>query len=192
MPNVQKAFGLMPSRHLSGGEVRFGEGYRIASGYNTAIYSGDVVIAVNDGTIAKAAATDMAILGVFKGCKFVDARGELRFEKYWPANEVATEIEAFVYDDPNIIFRIATDATGVTAADIHAMANLEVVAGDPTIGISKTVLDVSGGLAATGRQMRILAIVNDGGYNQPGPYAEVEVMFAAHALGRVVAAVGGA
>lgn len=191
MANVIKAYGLKPARHLTGGEVRYGQGYRIASAYNKDIYHGDPVIAAADGTIGQAAATDMAVIGVFAGCKFVDHRGEIRYEKFWPANQVATNIEAYVYDDPNIIYHVVSDATGVVEADVHALANLEIVAGDPTIGISKTNLDASAGLAATGKQLRILGVIKNG-YNEPGPYAEVEVVFASHAMGRVVAAVGGA
>jgi hypothetical protein len=148
-------------------------------------------MAAADGSIQLMGGATPVPLGVFKGCKYVAQDGSIVFSPYWPGGTVATNIEAVVFDDPDIVYRVRSDATGVTNADVHAQGNLEVVAGDPKTGGSKTNFDASAGLAATGKQMRVLGLVNDG-YNEAGPFAEIEVVFAISALKGVVAGVGGA
>ena len=60
MSNSNSAAGLKPSRHYNGGTVRK-NGYRIASGYDTDIFRGDLVKSTGTGKgIAKAAAGDRA------------------------------------------------------------------------------------------------------------------------------------
>lgn len=189
MPNIDSAYGLRPVRHLTGGCVRTNE-YSIASGYATNLFTGDVVQGVADGTIVLAEAGNVDNLGVFWGCSYVDGAGNQVFSKYWPASTTATKIKAFVYDDPDIIFRVQSDATGVAAVDVHNGADWEVVAGDVKVGLSKSNLDVSAGLGTTGKALRILRIIDDG-ENAAGAYADVEVMFNEHVMKGVVSGVGG-
>lgn len=189
MPNVTGGYGLLPVRHISGGETN-NNAYPIASGYATAIYRGDLVMGAADGSIIKAPDATAAVLGVFWGCKYTAADGSIQYSKYWPAGTVGTAIEALVYDDPDIVYKVRTDATGAVAADVHALANLKTIAGVPSIGIAGSNLDIAGGTAATGKQLRILRIIDDG-YNIPGPFSEVEVVLATSALKGVVAGVGG-
>lgn len=189
MPNLDQARGLVPVRHATGGTVR-SNSYPIASGYATAIYSGDPVLLAADGTITIAAAASTANLGVFGGCEFTNALCEVVFSAFWPAGQVATNIKAIVYDDYDTIFEVQTDATGATAADVGQLANLEIVAGDSKFGRSKTNLDISAGTAAVGKSLRILRLVADP-TNEPGPFARVEVMWVQNALKGVVAGVGG-
>lgn len=189
MSNANTPYGLRPVRHLNGGVVQT-NAYAIASGYNTALYTGDVVEGIADGTIEQAEAGNTDNLGVFAGCRFVDATGKQVFSPYWPASQVATDIVAYVYDDPNIVYAIQSDATGVALADIHMGADWEVVAGDVKTGRSNWNLDVSAGLGATGTSLRILRIINDG-ENAAGAYADVEVIFNEHVMKGVVSGVGG-
>lgn len=190
MSNQDGAYGLVPHRHISGGEIR-SNAYQIASGYAANIFRGDPVIMAADGTLQIAAALSVAIIGVFAGVKFTDALGNITYSGHWPSGTVATDIEAMVYDDPNTTFKVQTDATGAVEADKGALCSLEIVAGDPKTSQSKTNLDVSAGLAATGKQMRILRLIDNGGYNEPGPFSQVEAIFAVHAIKGVVAGVGG-
>lgn len=189
MANSNHPYGLRPVRHLTGGEVRTNT-YKIASTYGTSIFTGDPVIGINDGTIGIGTDGQTATLGVFAGCRYVDAAGNVKFSAYWPASTTATNIEAYVYDDPYIVFAIQSDATGVAATDINIQADYKIVAGNTTTGQSKVVLDCASGLAATGKNLRILRLVDDG-ENAAGAYADVEVVFAEHALKGVVAGVGG-
>lgn len=189
MPNVQAGFGLRAVRHLGGGEIRENE-YHIASGYATSIYRGDPVQQAPDGSIIIAEAGNVDNIGVFNGVHYVDANGNQKFAHYWPGGIVATEIKAHIYDDPMIIFQIQSDATGVADVDLGSGADWEIVAGDARFSISGTNLDVSAGLAATAKSLRILRIVEDN-ENVAGPFAIVEVMFNEHVLKGVVSGVGG-
>lgn len=189
MANTDAPYGLRPIRHMSGGVVSTNE-YTIATGYATSIFFGDVVQGVADGSIVQAEAGNVDNLGVFAGCSYVNATGEQIFSPYWPASTTATNIKAFVYDDPNIIFAIQSDATGAAAADKHNGADWEVVAGDTKTGRSKWNLDVSAGLATTGKALRILRVIDDG-ENAAGAYSDVEVIFNEHVMKGVVSGVGG-
>ncbi len=189
MPNTNAAYGLKPVRHLTGGELRTNV-YPITAASAAAIYRGDPVQGAADGSIIIAEAGNVDNLGVFYGCEYINATGAKVFSKYWPADTAATNVVAHVYDDPNIVFAIQSDATGVALADIHNGADWEIVAGAAATGRSATNLDVSAGLATTGKSLRILRVV-DSPDNSPGAYANVEVIFNEHVLKGVVAGVGG-
>jgi hypothetical protein len=189
MANSNQPFGLKPVRHSSGGELQTNT-YPIAVGYTTPIFRGDLVEMVNDGTIAASAAANADNLGVFWGCEYDDSTGAHHFSPFWPGTASCTNIKGVVYDDPNIIFQIQSDATGAAAADVGQLVDIEYVAGDTKTGISKVNADVSGGTGATDKTLRILRIVDDG-VNVAGAYSVVEVLIAEHVMSRVVAGVGG-
>ena len=193
MANVNAPFGLKPVRHQTGGNIQ-SNAYPIASAYPTAIYTGDPVLMTTDGTIIIAIGTagtpSTTILGVFGGVRYTDAAGVSFLRPYCPAGTVATNIEAIVYDDPQIIFQIQSDASGVAAGDVGQLCDVEIVAGNPLTGVSRTNLDDSTGTATTAKHLRILRIVNNG-VNEAGAYAVVEVMFAEHALSGTISGVGG-
>ena len=193
MANTNAAYGLRAVRHASGGDVR-PEAYPIATGYGTSIFTGDPVLQHSDGTIIIAVGTggtpSVQTFGVFAGVRYTDATGAVVFKPYWPASTTATNIEAYIYTDPNIIFAIQSDATGVAAADVGQLCDVEIVAGDVKTGKSGTNLDMSTGSGTTGKHLRIMKIIDDG-ENVAGAYANVEVMWAEHALKGVVSGVGG-
>ena len=187
MANEVKPYGLRAVRHLTGGNVRTNE-YKIASGYAANIFAGDPVELVAAGVINISAGGSTKAIGVFSGCSYVNAAGEQVFSKYWPTGTVATEIKATVFDDPDIIYAIQSDATGVAAADVGAHADWEIVAGDVKVGVSKTNLDASAAIGATQAGLRVLRIV-DIEDNAAGPYSEVEVVMAQHAFNTVGAGI---
>ncbi len=178
---------------MTGGEIR-SEEYPIATGYATSIFTGDPVLQHSDGTIIIAVGTagtpSVQTFGVFGGVSYVNAAGQQVFSPYWPASTTATDIKATIYTDPNIVFAIQSDATGAAAVDVGQLCDVEIVAGDTKTGKSKTNLDVSTGLGSTGKHLRIMRIINDN-ENAAGAYADVEVVWAEHALKGVVSGVGG-
>lgn len=180
MANVDAAYGLKPVRHQTGGKIQT-NAYTIASGYATAIYKGDPVLVVTGGTIERNAAGNVRSQGVFAGVEYTDSQGVRHFSKYWPASTVATDIVAHVYDDPMLIFAIQSDATGVALTELGACADWEIVAGSAATGISKTNLDASAAIGSTTAGLRVLRLV-PADDNAFGAYADVEVMFAEHAL----------
>lgn len=131
-----------------------------ASGFATSLYQGTAVILQTGGTITVAAnAADW--LGVFDGCEYTDSNGRRQYSKFWPASTAATEIVAYVYDDPLAIYEIQAEGSLVQAA-IGDQANFSVAAnravgdGTTTPGISTSAVSVT--LAGAGVQgmMRIL------------------------------------
>jgi hypothetical protein len=190
MSNNNAPYGLRPSRKLGGGCVANG-GYSIADGQVGDIYQGDVVMMTGTGkNIEIAPAGTVNAIGVFAGCNYIAADGRVTFKPYWAsatALEANTVCEALVYDDPQIIFRGQADT--IAAADVGALADW--VAGTGNIKTGKSGAQVQGSVTATtGKSLRIYGLLREVG-NEYGAYAEVEVMFAEHALSGVVSGVGG-
>ena len=179
MANTDAPQGFTALRHLSGGTPVRNESYTIASGYNTNTFTGDAVKLVASGTIEKAAAGDR-ILGVFAGCEYTDAAGNPVFAKYWPADTVATDIKAYVYDDPNTVFEVQSAGTAVET-NIGNLADHVTGTGSTSTGRSGAELSGTMGTGAAG--FRIIGIVNrpDNSY---GANANLEVMVYEHEFSR--------
>lgn len=187
MANVDRAIGLRPLRHLGGGEVRL-SGYTIASGYNTALGAGDPVVMTGTGrNIARAAASDVGVIGVFSGVRYTNPAGERKYSSYWPANQVATEIEAMVYDDPNITYRVQFDT--LAEADVGLLVDFD--AGTPSAVTGLSGLEcTSTGAATSGKPVRILGLIDEP-HNAYGAHADAEVVIMAHALRGIADSAGG-
>ena len=100
MANQDAAFGFRPVKHLSGGEIR-NNTYRITTNYDTALYQGQMVTRVTAGTIETVAANAI-FLGIFNGCQYTDpTTGKPTWAKYYPASTNASDIEAYIFDDPS-------------------------------------------------------------------------------------------
>lgn len=159
MANTNAPCGFTPVKHLTGGQVR-SEEFEIASGYATAIYPGDWVKPVNDGTIARAAAGDTTLLGVFAGCQYVKTDGETIFSKIWPASQTiksGTRARAIVYVDPQIVYE-AQVSTVVGLTGVHALFDILATAGDATLECSREQVDGSTAGTADG-QVRMIGYV---------------------------------
>lgn len=181
MANVDNARGLRPKGHA---QINT---YLIASGYAANIFTGDVVELVTGGTIEIAEGANPDNLGVFAGCRYVNAQGEQVFSPYWPSGTVATQIEAFVYDDPNQIFIGQVDTAALTAVGL--LVDWDDGAGSAVTGQSGRELVASAG-DVTGQSLRIERLVNRPD-NAWGAHADVEVLFVEHVRNGVVAGVGG-
>ena len=163
MANIDAPFGFRPVRTL-GGQPFSGARteYAIASGYNTNIFTGDLVELHTDGTITVGAAAQTNIVGVFDGCYYVNSDGEPKWSKYWPASTTATDIAAFVIDDPDLLFEVQEVSSDVTVA-AGVGSNADMVAthsGSTSIGRSKQELD-SSSVATTAAQLRIISKSTD-------------------------------
>ncbi len=190
--NPNAPFGLRPVKHLKGGVLRYNTDYSIASGYGTGLYEGDPVVVTGNGTniqIATAAGANL-ITGVFAGCEFVDAAGDTKFMKSWPAGQVtknAQDARAYVFDDPDILFEIMMNT--MAKADVRALISLVAGNGNDLTGLSGWT-----GLAPAGgeSQLKIYNLsgcVNPGGIpNAYGAYAVAQVTINRHELNNNVAA----
>ena len=160
MSNQDAAFGLRPNSKL-GSNVN-SEGtteYSIASGASGNIFSGDPVKMANTGTILVAAAGDQ-LLGVFRGCRYTNASGEVIYSAYWPDGTVSSDAVAFVVDDPNALFEVQSAATGsVVQTVVGNNADIVYAAGSTSDGQSG--VEISGTTAATSAQLRIVGFSGD-------------------------------
>ena len=143
MANNDAPFGLRPVGELGSGIQNGGTSkYKIAAGYATAIYKGDIVKLVAAGTIQVSGNADTANVGVFNGCFYNDPTTQKpTWSNYYPGSITPTvgDIDAFVYDDPNMLFEIQDNATlGQTAVGDNA--DQVYAAGSTINGQSKSEL----------------------------------------------------
>ena len=152
MANVSEKFGLRPYRKLDGTPLVGAQNrYTIASGYATAIYQGDLVEPLGTGNIQKHGAnTSDAVVGVFNGVFYTDPTTQKpTFKNHYPGGIAASDITAFVIDDPDAVFLVDADAA-FTRADLYKNYSVTNTTGVTATGISKAQLDVSvSGVTAT-------------------------------------------
>lgn len=164
MPNLDAPNGFVPVRHLNGGTVRYTGGYTIDSGEASDIFLGDAVILhatpAGDGNNIDVAAAGGEIIGIFAGCQYTAANGDVVWAKQWVGGTAtlgAAPAEAFVYTDPQIVFSVQVDGT-IVAADIGNFADLVAGAGNALNGISG--FELSATTAGTIAQFQILALAD--------------------------------
>ena len=164
MANQDAAFGLRPIGRIGGTPYTGGQSrYRIAANYGTAIFQGDMVMQVTGGTVEiHADGGTVPIVGVFNGGQYTDpTTGEQRFSNYYPASTNASDLIAFIIDDPMVVFEVQADAA-FPVADLFG--NFDVVytsAGSTTTGISGSELKVTDGGTATTLSLKAIDISED-------------------------------
>jgi len=144
--------GLIPVYHPSG-SVRPAI-FSIASAYGTAIFKGDPVILNTNGTVVMGTAA-AALLGVFDGVEYTDANGKPTYSDYWPAGQVATNVTAYVYTDPEIVYEIQSQGS-VPQTAVGDEADVVIGSGSVLTGISATALSTTLAGAAAQKQFRIV------------------------------------
>jgi hypothetical protein len=124
--------------------------YTIADAYATDLYQGDPVKSTGTGTNVQIGTAGGTILGIFWGCEYVDSTGAHKFSKRWTASTSVlsgTTPRAYVYDDPNIIFR-AQASGSVVEADVRLHADLASGTGDASTQYSAWEIGASSGSEA--------------------------------------------
>ena len=164
MANKDASFGLKPVRMMGGSPYSGGQSrYRIAANYGTSIFQGDLVMQVTGGGVEiHADGGTVPIVGVFNGCMYTDpTTSEQVFSNYYPASTNASDLIAFVHDDPNTVFEIQADDT-FPVADLFG--NFDIVytnSGSTYTGISGAELDVTTGATATNLPLKAIDISQD-------------------------------
>jgi hypothetical protein len=157
MANVDAAFGFVPVRHMSGNIPRANK-YTIASGLAENIFTGDLVILINTGLLTP--------------------HGSYVYSQYWPSGTTATDIIAYVYDDPYTVFR-------VQSAGAPAQTNIgncaDVVAGAGSTVTGQSGFEISGTMAAGTATCKILGLWESPD-NAFGTNAIMEVLLNEHLL----------
>lgn len=174
-------FGFIARKHPTG-QTR-ANAFKIAATYNTAIGYGDAVKLVTAGTVEAAAATE-DMVGIFAGVEYTDATGKPVMSKSWPgAVSGATNITAWVYDDPENVFevQVATGGTGYVQTVIGAQADVVVGTPNAVTGHSTSALNATPEIAAAQGQFRVIALGPDGIYDATtNPFPTVLVQIAQH------------
>ena len=183
-PTVSGPYGLVPI-NLIGGQVFAGATRQIPidSGSATAIYYGDVVKLNSSGTLSKDTGTTAATpVGVFLGCTYTDPVYGKTFRQYYPGNVSATDIAAYVQDDPDALFKVAVvtvyNSTTISYVNRTSVGNNAVLAqnaGNTITGDSGVAVTSATNTTSTW-PVRIIDVVPEtaiAGY--PGSYTEVIV-----------------
>jgi len=161
MATTASPYGLKAVNHIGGtpyaGSTRL---LPIASGYGTNIYNGSVVAIVAAGTVEivtdlgnNADAFPAGVIGVFVGCTYTDPNlGTVVFRNNWPTGTVASDAQAYIVDDPDVIFMAQADGA-VTQADLGQNTNFAAVqsttTGDTTTGNSNSAVSSTTATTAT-------------------------------------------
>lgn len=155
------------------------------AGYNTNIFNGSIV-AINTSGYINIVTTNgdnstpfpAGTIGVFVGCSYYNAQGQLIFSQYYPANTTGV-VQAFVIDDDRAVFQAqAAGSLGQTALGMNAILNAvqSTSTGSTTTGNSNTALSTS--VAATsGYAFRIVGFVNSTTSQVGDAYTDVLVKF---------------
>ena len=126
-PVVSAPYGLLP-QNLIGGQVFAGSTrmYPIQYGYATSIFYGDFVV-LSRGFVTRASVGTGTSLnqtvGIFLGCTYTNPTTKQKlFSQYWPASTAAGDCQAYIYDDPDAVFKaVVCSATTAVASGALAM-----------------------------------------------------------------------
>ena len=176
MANTDSSYGLRPiSRQGSSANSTGMTEYRIAYDNSNPIFHGMAVIPLAGGVIddlQAAAGGNVGIAGVFGGCEYVSSTtGATIWSNYWPGSGADSNhpVKAFLYDDPNQLFQIATSnvvAAANTEAEIRAavFANIAFATGNSgstSTGLSSATADLNTIATTNTLALRIMGFQDD-------------------------------
>ena len=171
------AYGLKPVKRVDGmpyaGATRL---YKIdPAGEATNLFYGQVVNIGADGYIALATATGadattnnlggsgVGAIGVFVGCEYVNAQGQVIYSQYYPSGTAnGGDIVAYVVDDPNALFMAELDDTAtqtMVGTNTTFAAVQSTSTGSTATGVSTSQLDAT--VATTAKAFKIVALAPD-------------------------------
>jgi hypothetical protein len=152
----------------------------IASGYGTAIFYGDFVKLVAAGTVEKSAITTAVVagtVGIFVGCSYTDpTSNQLTFNQQFPASTAASDIMAYVVDDPDLVFRMQGDGS-IAQTGLGNNVSLVNTAGSTSIGRSKNAVDASTIATTNSLPARIVEFVDGPSSTVGDTYTDVLVTY---------------
>jgi len=161
MANKDSAFGLRPIGKV--GQNRDNGGlseYSIAANDTSTIYFNDPVKATAAGTI-DVAAVGSVLLGSLNGVFYTDPTTKKPTWANHYSQVNATDIVAFVSDDPYERFEIQSNGTNaITQASVFFNYDIEYTAGDSANYVSKVELNEASGVS-TAAQLRLLGFSKD-------------------------------
>ena len=187
-PTIDAPYGYKPV-NLIGGQVFSGSTreYPIAYNYGTSIFYGDPVV-ITSGFVNIATVpinTSNTTVGVFLGCQYTNpTTKQLLQQQYYPGGVSASDIKAFVLDDPDALMKVAVVSADTTIGFLTQAAVGQNVAYVPNAADGSTTSgDSAAAVLATADSettlpFKVVDVVPDtaiAGY--PGSYTEVIVKF---------------
>lgn len=145
------------------------------AGEGTNIFYGQVVIIGADGYIAISTATGADIttnnlggsgvgaIGVFVGCEYVNAQGQVINAQYYPSGTTGV-VTAKVITDPSVAFQAQLDGSGaqtVLGANTFFAAVQSTSTGNTSTGNSTSALDAT--VKAAAAAFRVVGFVSEAG-----------------------------
>lgn len=194
-PSVDAPYGFKPINLIGG--LPFAGATRqipIGSNYATAIFNGDVVQLNSSGnviiTVLQNDASPVAgVIGVFLGCSYTNPTTKQKlFSQYYPGSVVASDIVAYVADDPNALFKVVNVTSNVADSAVGGLlpaflsransfgTNAELVlnTGSSTTGDSRMGVFINN--VTTSLPLRVVDVVADTA-NSSGNFVEFVVKF---------------
>ena len=163
MANKDAAFGLRAIGKVGQNRDNQGLGeYSITANDTTTIYFQDAVSATAAGTIHQAAESEAFLVGSLNGVFYTDPNtSKPTWSNYYPGSTNASDIAAFVSDDPYERFEIQSNNTLASAqTDVFMNYDIEVTAGDSANYVSKSELNDSTVTTGTA-QLKIVGVSKD-------------------------------
>jgi hypothetical protein len=177
MANANTAYGLRPIGLVGSGANSTGvTQYEIASNNTNAIYQYGIVIPTSAGTIDMAGDTaggTTPALGVLMGVEYQDSvQKKPVWLNYWPGSgsvsvDTNYPVKAFVADNPNQLFKVASDAsltnraTALAAVFANASLGTSAQGGSASTGSSTAALSVSSIATTATLPLRVVGIMDD-------------------------------
>jgi len=173
-----QGFGLMPAGTLGSTPATSGQGkYKIDAGSTTTLYNGGCV-ASSAGYIVDGQTTDAPVLGVLNGIFYNDATTlKPTFANFYkqpitPAN--SEDIDAFVFDNPQQQYVVATDDSVAQSGYLETY-DMNTSAGSDTTGKSSATLDI-GDTSADAASWRLLRSAEDSENDENAAFRSVVVV----------------
>ena len=177
MANQETAYGLRPIGLNGAGSNTTGvTQYEIASNNTNAIYQYGIVVPTSGGVIDMAGDTaggTTPALGVLMGVEYQDSvQKKPVWLNYWPGSgsvsvDTNYPVKAFVADNPNQLFKVASDAsltnraTALAAVFANASLGTSAQGGSTNTGSSTAALNVASIATTATLPLRIVGIMDD-------------------------------
>jgi hypothetical protein len=120
-------------------------------------------------------------VGVFVGCTYTNAQGQIIYSQYYPANTASVQgstITAYVVDDDRAVFQVQADGSltfAALGANVVLAAAQSTSTGSTTTGNSTTA--VSATAQTTTGAFRVIGFVNNAQSQSGDAYTDILVKF---------------
>jgi len=118
VPNTNAPFGFVPYRG-NGAAPTYELATRLIKSDNTTkIFQGDPVIPLSTGYITQmSAGGTVRCEGIFSGCKYLSiSMKRTVWSNYWPGEGASSDVEAYLYSNPQMQFEVQSSDSGGAAA----------------------------------------------------------------------------